>query len=58
MAMLYEDYMKVRNAKVGESVVLSTGEKITKTAEANVAFRNSRPTKNTGLDFYDRTYIG
>lgn len=36
-AMLWEDYMKLRHAKVGETVTLSTGEEITKAVSTDDA---------------------
>lgn len=58
-AMNYDDYIKLRDAKVGDTVKLSDGRIITKTVAYN--FKNahrSKPSKYQNLDFYDHTYEG
>lgn len=58
-AMLWEDYMKLRHAKVGEVVTLSTGEEITKAISTDDAIdiHRSKPSKWSNLDTYDGTYV-
>lgn len=57
-ALLYDDYIKLRNAKVGDMVELSTGETLTKTRAVDpIKISPCKPTKNTNLDFYDHTYV-
>lgn len=54
-AILYEDYIKIRNAKEGEEVTLSDGTKIVVTKIGNIG-NHRPPTKHMNLDFYDGTY--
>lgn len=61
-AMLYEDYIKLRDAKVGETVVLSDGTEIVKKkptdSERYIGGKHvSRPSKHRNLDSYDGTYV-
>lgn len=59
-AMLYEDYIKLRNAKVGEVVTLSDGSEIKKkklTVSENYIGEHQRPSKWRNLDSYDGTYV-
>lgn len=59
-AMLYEDYIKLRNAKIGDVVILSDGSEVKKTkltcSESPVDVR-SRASHNMNLDYYDHTYV-
>lgn len=55
-AILYDDYIKIRDAKIGEEVVLSDGTTVVRTSMKSGSHR--KPTKNTNLDRYDGTYIG
>lgn len=59
-AMLYGDYMLIRNAKVGDHVVLSDGTEIAITKkDGNIGSHSShKTTKNVNLDFYDGNYNG
>lgn len=56
-AMLYDDYIKIRDAKIGDTVVLSDGTEIIKKkmteSEAPIGVHHSHPTCNMGLDYYD-----
>lgn len=54
MAQLYDDYMRIRKAKKGEEIKLSSGEDYIKDYEGDVIAHVSKPTKNMNLDFYDR----
>lgn len=59
-AMLYEDYIKLRNAKVGETVVLSDGsEYVKKKLTDSESYIGSHQTcsKYRNLDSYDGTYV-
>ena len=57
--LLYDDYIKLRDAKVGETVIFKDGSEITKTrAMLDTSSHKSKPTKNMGLDFYDRNFEG
>lgn len=58
MALLYEDYRKLRNTKVGETVVLSIREEVKKKQPDDHVNGKRKPTKNCNLDFYDGSYIG
>lgn len=59
MAMNYNDYIKLRDAKVGDVVELSTGETITVDKKfGSIGTHVTKPTKNSNLDVYDHTYIG
>lgn len=55
-AMLYDDYIKIRDAKIGEEVVLSDGTIVIRGSMKTG--RHSKPTKNMNLDLYDGTYVG
>lgn len=59
-AMLFDDYIKLRNAKVGEKVTLSDGREIVKNcltvSETVIGSSHKKPGKWTNLDFYDNTY--
>ena len=55
-AMLYEDYIKLRNAKIGEEVTLSDGTKIIRNTMKN-RYHHKKPTKNMNLDWCDGTYV-
>lgn len=60
MCLTYDDYIKLRNAKVGEVVELSFGE-VVRTSKNDPSTRfagASRCSANTGLDYYDHTYEG
>ena len=58
-AMIYDDYIKLRDAKVGDIVELSTGETITVDRKfGSIGTHVTKPTKNSNLDIYDHTYIG
>lgn len=59
-AMLYEDYIKLRNAKVGEVVTLSDGSEIKKkklTGSESIIGDHQCPSKWRNLDSYDGTYV-
>lgn len=52
MAMLFEDYLKVRNAKYKDVVTLSDGRQVTIT---NTTLDHKKVcTKNMGLSYYDK----
>lgn len=59
-AMLFDDYIKLRNAKVGEKVTLSDGREIVKNhltvSGTAIGSSHKKPGKWTNLDFYDNTY--
>lgn len=59
-AMLYKDYITLRDAKVGDTVVLSNGRKIKKRkltdSEACIG-THQRPSSYRNLDSYDNTYV-
>lgn len=57
-AMLYEDYIKIRDAKIGEEVVLSDGTTVIRSSMKTERHRHRKPTKNMNLDCYDGTYVG
>ena len=60
-AMLYEDYILIRDAKVGDHIVLSDGTEMDITKkDGNIGspWNKNKTTKNMGLSFYDRTYEG
>lgn len=54
--MLFDDYIKYRDAKIGEEVTLSDGTKVIRKTMIENSHR--KPTKNMNLDLYDGTYIG
>ena len=58
-AMLYEDYMKLREAEVGSTVEMSDGTNVVKKEHMYPIGHGyvGRPTKNMNLDFYDGTYV-
>lgn len=59
-AMNYEDYIKLRDAKVGDAVILSDGTEIKKkklTDSESPIGTHHRPSKWSNLDSYDGTYI-
>lgn len=60
-AMLYEDYIKIRNAKCGETVTLSDGTEIIKKkmteSESPIGVHHQHPSKWRNLDSYDHTYV-
>lgn len=61
MALLYEDYIKIRDAKVGDVVILADGSEMVideNTNGGSIGKHHSRCSKNVNLDFYDRTYEG
>ena len=61
-AMLYEDYIKIRDAKIGDIVVLSDGSEFEKKkltdSESPIGTHHQRCSKHRNLDSYDGTYIG
>lgn len=60
-AMNYEDYIKLRDAKVGEIVILSDGTEVKKKkmtdSESPIGVHHQHPSKYRNLDSYDRTYV-
>lgn len=60
-AMLYEDYIKLRDAKVGDVVVLSNGTELVKKhytdSESPIGVHHQHPSKYRNLDSYDGTYV-
>ena len=60
-AMLYEDYIKLRDAKVGDIVKLSDGTELKKKSltdsESYVGVHYAHPSKYRNLDSYDGTYV-
>lgn len=54
--MMYDDYIKYRDAKIGEEVTLSDGTKVIR--KSMVEESHGHSSKNMNLDFYDGTYIG
>lgn len=55
-AMLFEDYIRYRDAKIGEEVTLSDGTVMVR--KSMVETVPSHSSKNMNLDFYDGTYVG
>lgn len=60
-AMNYEDYIKLRDAKVGEIVILSDGTEVKKKkmtdSESPIGVHHQHPSKYRNLDSYDHTYV-
>lgn len=60
-AMKYEDYIKLRDAKIGDVVVLSDGTEIKKEkmteSESPIGIHYQHPSKYRNLDSYDHTYV-
>ena len=60
-AMIYEDYIKLRDAKVGDVVILSDGTEIKKKkmtdSESPIGVHYAHPSKYRNLDSYDGTYV-
>lgn len=59
-AMLFEDYIKLRNAKVGDVVVLSDGTEIKKikiTDSENYIGAHQSCSRYRNLDSYDGAYV-
>lgn len=56
--LTYEDFIKLRNAKIGDVVKLSFGE-VERTSKNDPSTRfkgESRCSPNIDLDYYDHTY--
>lgn len=60
-AMLYEDYIKLRDAKVGDTVVLSDGSEYVKKkltdSESYIGTHHQHCSKYRNLNSYDGTYV-
>ena len=60
-AMLYEDYIKLRDAKVGYIVILSDGTEFVKKkmtdSESPIGTHHQHPSKWRNLDSYDGTWV-
>lgn len=60
-AMLYEDYIKLRDAKVGDVVFLSDGTEMVKKkmtdSESPIGVHYQHPSRYRNLDSYDGTYV-